>query len=255
MHPRAHIDSVELRVADPERSQRFYEEALGLEVTGSEPLSLGVDGHPLVVLRQGDPGTPAPPSTTGLFHVAYRHPGRRGLASALRRLARSGARLTGASDHGVSEALYLDDPDRNGIEVYWDRPMEDWPMAPDGSVAMFTAPLDLDSLVGETADVEPNEPGTDIGHVHLRVSDVDRAIAFYRDVLGMGLRAQLGAEAGFLAAGDYHHHIGVNSWQSRGGGPPPPGSAGLERFTIAVPDGEPAELRDPDGIEMRLIAQ
>ena len=99
-------------------------------------------------------------------------------------------------------------------------------MAPDGSVAMPTAPLDLDSLVGETADVEPNEPGTDIGHVHLRVSDVDRAIVFYRDVLGMGLRAQLGPEAGFLAAGDYHHHIGVNSWQSRGGGPPRPDRPG-----------------------------
>jgi catechol 2,3-dioxygenase len=257
MDPRAHIDSVELRVSDPERSRRFYEEALGLEPTGDDPISLGAGDHTLLVLRRAESGDPAPPSTTGLFHVAYRHPTRRGLASALRRLAGAGVRLTGASDHGVSEALYLDDPDWNGIEVYWDRPMETWPMAEDGSVAMFTAPLDIDSLIAENDGVNPNDPATDVGHVHLRVSDVERSIGFYRDVLGMRLRARLGDEAGFLAAGDYHHHVGVNSWQSRGGGPPPPGSSGLERFTIAVPAdaAEDEPIRDPDGIEMRLIAQ
>ena len=265
MDPRAHIGSVELRVADVERSREFYARALGLEPTGDDPVSLGASGKPLVVLRQVEPGTPAPPSSPGLFHVAYRHPTRAGLASALRRLAASGTRLTGASDHGVSEALYLDDPDRNGIEVYWDRPMESWPMAPDGSVAMFTAPLDLDSLLAENDAIEPNDPGTDIGHVHLRVSDIDRAIAFYRDVLGMGLRAQMGDQAGFLAAGDYHHHVGVNTWQSRGGEAPPPGSAGLDSFTIALPT--PAardevaarvggtEAGDPDGTRLRLVAQ
>ena len=257
MDPAAHIDSVELRVADLERCRRFYERALGLEHTGADPLSLGVDGRTLLVLREADPGTPAPPTSTGLFHVAYRHPTRAGLASALRRLAASGARLTGASDHGVSEALYLDDPDRNGIEVYWDRPMDDWPWAADGGVDMYTAPLDLESLVAENDAVEPNDPATDIGHVHLRVSDLERAISFYRDELGMGLRARLGDQAGFLAAGDYHHHVGVNTWQSRGGGPPPPGSAGLESFTIAVPSAEqePEERSDPDGIRIRLVAQ
>jgi catechol 2,3-dioxygenase len=265
MDPRAHIDSVDLRVADPERSRRFYEDALGLAQTGSEPLSLGAGGHPLLVLRPAEPGIPAPPTATGLYHVAFRHPTRPGLASALRRLAAAGARLTGASDHGVSEALYLDDPDRNGLEIYWDRPIEAWPMTADGSVDMYTAPLDLESLLGENDGVDPNDPGTDIGHVHLRVADVDRSIEFYRDVLGMGLRAQLGDEAGFLAAGDYHHHVGVNSWQSRAGGPPPPGSAGLERFTIALPSEaarDEAASRiggsvghDPDGIELRLVAQ
>lgn len=257
MDPRAHIESVELRVADVDRSRRFYEQALGLEPTGEDPVSLGAGGHTLLVLHEAEPGTPAPPSTTGLFHVAYRHPTRPGLASALRRLVGAGARLTGASDHGVSEALYLNDPDWNGIEVYWDRPMEAWPWAADGTVDMFTAPLDLDSLIAENDGVDPNDPATDVGHVHLRVSDVERSIGFYRDVLGMALRARLGNEAGFLAAGDYHHHVGVNSWQSRGGGPPPPGSAGLERFTIAVPAKEAGDepIRDPDGIEMRLIAQ
>ena len=279
MDPRAHIDSVELRVADVDRSRRFYEQALGLERAGDEPalpqaigsadgarsVSLGTGGHPLLVLRQAEPGAPAPPTTTGLYHVAFRHPTRPGLASALRRLAAVGARLTGASDHGVSEALYLDDPDLNGLEIYWDRPRESWPMNPDGGVDMFTAPLDLESLLAQNAGVDPNDPGTDIGHVHLRVSDVDRSIGYYRDVLGMDLRARLGDEAGFLAAGDYHHHIGVNSWQSRGGGPPPPGSAGLERFTIALPSEQArddiaariggSDGRDPDGIELRLIAQ
>jgi catechol 2,3-dioxygenase len=265
MDPRAHIHSVELRVADVERSRRFYEQALGLEPTGDDPISLGAGGVPLLVLRAAEPGTPAPPTTTGLFHVAFRHPTRPGLASALRRLAAAGARLTGASDHGVSEALYLNDPDWNGLEIYWDRPRESWPMNPDGSVDMYTAPLDLESLLGQNEGVDPNDPGTDIGHVHLRVSDVDRSIGFYRDVLGMELRAQMGDQAGFLAAGNYHHHVGVNSWQSRGGGPPPPGSAGLERFTIALPSDEArdevaarlggSDGRDPDRIEMRLIAQ
>jgi catechol 2,3-dioxygenase len=265
MDPRARIDSVELRVADLERSRRFYSEALGLEPTGDEPGTLGAHGHTLVTLREADPGTPAPPTSTGLFHVAYRHPSRRGLGSALRRLVATGARLTGASDHGVSEALYLNDPDWNGVEVYWDRPRETWPMNPDGSVAMFTAPLDLEPLLTATDAVEPVEPGTDIGHVHLRVSDVERSVGFYRDALGMALRARMGNEAGFLAAGDYHHHVGVNSWQSRGGGPPPPGSAGLESFTIALPSDEAVaevaervggtEPSDPDGVRMRLIAQ
>ena len=279
MDPRAHIDSVELRVADVDRSRRFYEQALGLEPAGGESasphalgsadrapsVSLGMDGHPLLVLREVEPGAPAPPTTTGLYHVAFRHPTRPGLASALRRLAAVGARLTGASDHGVSEALYLDDPDHNGLEVYWDRPRESWPTSPDGGVDMFTAPLDVESLLAQNPGIDPNEPGTDIGHVHLRVSDVDRSIGYYRDVLGMDLRARLGHEAGFLAAGDYHHHVGVNSWQSRGGGSPPPGSAGLERFTIALPSEEArdevaariggSDGRDPDGIELRLIAQ
>jgi catechol 2,3-dioxygenase len=256
MDPRAHVDSVELRVSDPTRSRRFYEEALGLEPTGDG--SLGAGGHTLVMLRAAEPGTPAPPSSTGLYHVAYRHPSRPGLASALRRLARAGARLTGASDHGVSEALYLNDPDRNGIEVYWDRPRDRWPMTADGSVDMYTAPLDLDSLLAENEGIDPNEPEVDIGHVHLRVSDLARSIEFYRDELGMQLRAQLGDQAGFLAAGDYHHHVGVNNWESRGGGPPPPGFSGLERFTIAVPadtGGGDEVVNDPDGIELRLIAQ
>ena len=254
MDQRAHNGWVELRVADPERSRQFYAEALGLEPISSDPLTLGAGGRALVVLRQVEPGTPAAPDTTGLFHLAILHPSRAELATALRRLAEEGGRLDGASDHAVSEALYLHDPDWNGIELYRDRPKEDWPEGPDGGVGMVTLPLDVQSLLAEAEAVDnrPVHPDTVMGHVHLRVSDLERAVAFYRDELGMKLRARYGDQAAFLAAGDYHHHVGLNTWQSLGGAAPPPGSAGLERFTIASPAGEAQTLHDPDGIELAL---
>jgi catechol 2,3-dioxygenase len=253
--PGAHIGLVELRVADLDRARRFYEDALGLEPIAEEPPSLGAGGRPLVVLREAEAGRPAPPRSTGLFHVAIRHPSRPALATALKRLLGRGGGLSGASDHGVSEALYLSDPDHNGIELYRDRPMDRWPLEPDGSVGMVTMPLDLRDLLGQAASdgAGPVEPGTDIGHVHLKVSDVERSVAFYRDELGLSLRQRMGDEAAFLAAGDYHHHVGINTWMSRGAGPPPPGSAGLERFTFEVPSLEaPVEMTDPDGIALRL---
>jgi catechol 2,3-dioxygenase len=249
----AHIGSVELRVADLDRSRRFYTEAIGLEAVSEDPLALGAGGRPLVVLREADPGTPAPPSTIGLFHLAILHPSRPELARALYRLAENGVRLDGASDHEVSEALYLHDPDWNGIELYRDRPREDWRPGPDGGVNIVTLPLDLQSLAAEAQEAGgPAHADTVMGHVHLRVSDLDRSVAFYRDELGMNLRARYGDQAAFLAAGDYHHHLGLNTWHSRGGGPPPPGSAGLERFTIQSPADGAQELQDPDGIELAL---
>jgi catechol 2,3-dioxygenase len=254
MDEQARIGSVELRVRDIDRSRRFYTEAIGLEFVGEDPVTLGAGGRPLVVLRGAEPGLPAPPGTTGLFHLAILHPSRTELAKALRRLADRGGRLDGASDHAVSEALYLHDPDFNGIELYRDRPREDWPQGPDGGVGMVTLPLDVQALVAEAepVDGDPVHPGTTMGHVHLRVSDLESSVAFYRDELGMNLRARYGDQAAFLAAGDYHHHIGLNTWHSLGGGPPPPGSAGLERFTIAASAAEGRALHDPDGIELAL---
>jgi catechol 2,3-dioxygenase len=251
---RAHIHSVELNVADLERSRRFYTDAIGLEPVGDDPLALGAGGRPLVILREAVPGTPAPPSTTGLFHLAILHPSRAELATALRRLAELGGRLDGASDHAVSEALYLHDPDWNGIELYRDRPKQDWPEGPEGGVGMVTLPLDVQALIGEAEAVDgrPAHPDTVMGHVHLRVSDLERSVAFYRDELGMNLRARYGDQAAFLAAGDYHHHVGINTWQSLGGGAPPPRSAGIERFTITAPAEEGQTLSDPDGIELAL---
>jgi catechol 2,3-dioxygenase len=253
MDERAHIGSVELRVQDLERARRFYVEALGLEVVSEDPLALGAGGRPLVVLREAEPGTPAPPSTTGLFHLAILHPSRLELSRALHRLAEHDVRLDGASDHEVSEALYLHDPDWNGIELYRDRPREDWREGPDGGINIVTLPLDLQSLVAEAEGADgPAHPDTVMGHVHLRVSDLDRSVAFYRDELGMNLQARYADQAAFLAAGDYHHHLGLNVWHTRGGGPPPAGSSGLERFTIQSPADGTRELRDPDGIELAL---
>src|SRR5215211_6110911 len=147
MDERVQIGPVELRVADLERSRSFYGGPIGLEQVGDDPLALGAGGRPLVVLREVEPGTPAPPSTTGLFHLAILHSSREELARALRRLVDRGARLDGASDHGVSEALYLHDPDRNGVELYRDRPQGAWPRTPGGDLAMYTRRLDLDGLL------------------------------------------------------------------------------------------------------------
>ena len=167
----------------------------------------------------------------------------------------------------MSEAIYLRDPDHHGIEIYADRPRELW----EGQVfqRMTTEPLDVDDLLGELED-PASEPfdglpaGTTVGHVHLRVSDVDETVRFYRDVLGFGVMAQLGPSAAFLSAGGYHHHVGANVWESRGAPPAPPGTAGLRRFTIVVPDGDELERvaarlggiegHDPSGNPVILVA-
>src|SRR5215210_2304937 len=199
MDERAQIGSVELRVQDLDRSRRFYTEALGLEPVGDDPLALGAGGRPLVVLGEVEPGTPAPPSTTGLFHLAILHPSRAELAKALRRLAERDGRLDGASDHAVSEALYLHDPDFNGIELYRDRPRDQCPEADGGGVGMVTLPLDVQALIDESEplDGRPVHTDTIVGHVHLKVSELERSVAFYTDVLGMNVRARYGSQAAF----------------------------------------------------------
>ena len=142
--------------------------------------------------------------------------------------------LTGASDHYVSEALYLRDPDHHGIEIYADRPRSLWGEQPD---RIGTWPLDIDDLLSTSEDAVVELPvGTRMGHVHLRVADVGETVAFYRDVVGFDLITQLGDQAAFLSAGGYHHHLGANTWESRGASPAPAGTASLRRFTIAVPD-------------------
>jgi catechol 2,3-dioxygenase len=259
--PRTKVDSVTLRVADADRVAQPYEQAAGLKRIGGGPgtVALSADGErPLLVLNES-PNAPAPPpGAAGLFHTAVLFPERAQLADALRRFATAGFRLSGAADHGVSEALYFDDPEGNGVELYWDRPRDEWPWTDDGGVALFTAPLDLQNLVAQSRDDAPSDDVT-IGHVHLKVSDVERAVGFWRDALGMNMMARMGDQAGFLAAGDYHHHIGLNSWMSRGGPPPQDGALGLERVTLWLPDraelgatvqrlrGAGAEVHDLDG--------
>jgi catechol 2,3-dioxygenase len=166
-------------------------------------------------------------------------PRRVDLARWLAHAARDRVALVGLSDHFVSEALYLSDPDGHGIEIYWDRPRELW----EGQVAarMTTLALDVDSLLGELDRPASHPfaglpPETTVGHVHLKVSSIAEAVAFYRGVLGFALMAQLGSHAAFLSAGGYHHHLGANTWESAGASPPPPGTAALRHATILLPD-------------------
>jgi catechol 2,3-dioxygenase len=225
--PSLRIAAVRLDVADLARSADFYERVLGLPLISREQDSalLGADPRrPALELRAIDAPTPLQPRSTGLFHVAWLHPTRAALAETVRRIA-GAARwpIDGASDHGVSEALYLSDPDGLGIEIYADRPREQWQRPAGGhGVSMVTLPLDLEDLLAQST-VEAGDTvasGTSIGHVHMKVADVPRAVGFYRDALGFEEQAML-PSAAFLSAGGYHHHVGLNSWQSAGASPPP----------------------------------
>jgi catechol 2,3-dioxygenase len=229
--PSLRIASVTLAVSDLDRSVDFYVRVLGLELMGSENhhALLGTeDEHPALLLTSLDEPTIAPANSTGLFHVAWLHRTRAGLAQSLRRVAANNWPLEGASDHGVSEALYLSDPDGLGIELYADRPRESWEPGPEGhGVRMFTIGLDLEDLLAQARGASARiESATRIGHVHLKVSDVPAAVAFYREGLGFEEQARI-PSAGFLSAGGYHHHIGLNSWQSQGGSPAPGDAPGL----------------------------
>jgi len=238
--PETTLGPVHLTVADLHRSLGYYRESIGLDVleSGSGRALLGAAGRVLLVLVE-EPGARPSFGHTGLFHFALLLPERADLARWLAHAARDRVPLTGLSDHFVSEALYLRDPDAHGIEIYCDRPREIW----EGKVfeRMTTLPLDVDGLLGELADPE-TEPfaglpaGTVMGHVHLKVASIDETVAFYRDVLGFELMARLGQQAAFLAAGGYHHHLGGNTWESAGASPPPPGTAALRHATIVLPD-------------------
>ncbi len=177
--------------------------------------------------------------TTGLFHFAILVPSRFDLAQVLARFAATETRLSGAADHGVSEALYLSDPESNGIEIYRDRPSDEWPRT-GGQLAMYTEALDLDALLGEAAAVAVESPtlpaGTTIGHVHLHVRDLAEAERFYVGVLGFEEMQRYGPSALFVSAGGYHHRVGLNTWQGEGAPAPPPDATGLRHFVIRLPD-------------------
>ena len=275
----AHIARVDLRVADVDRALSFYRDVVGLEVAESDgdKASLRSIGGPIfLTLDSTGVAAPADPRATGLFHHAIRFPTRASLGDALARLVDAGYEI-GAGDHLVSEALYIDDPDDNGVELYWDRPTEAWPPPTGGMlVPMATLPVDLEGLLAEGAGRAAvgtgAAQGTDMGHVHLQVSHVGATIAFYNEVLGLDLTARLGGSSGFFSSNGYHHNIGANTWRSLGGKPARPDQAGLERVVFAVKD--QAELdslrarleaegrdaaddstivvRDPDGIELHF---
>jgi catechol 2,3-dioxygenase len=244
--------AIRLKVTALDREREFYERAIGLRPVGESDgvARLGAGGAGLVELTARPDAAPRPNGTTGLFHLAILVPSREELARALVRVLRAGWRLTGASDHLVSEALYLNDPEGNGIELYRDRPRAEWEYE-DGTVQMSTLPLDVQGLLGELEedreDGDDMTAGTRLGHVHLNVADLDTAEAFYAGTLGFDVTVRGYPGALFFATEGYHHHVGVNTWAGPGAPQPPDGSRGLEWFELVV--GEPGRV---DELAQRL---
>ncbi|MCB9077312.1 MAG: VOC family protein [Anaerolineaceae bacterium] len=237
LDPATTVGTVTLGVADLEKMTQFYHQLIGLTILDrtDQTAALGIDAVPLVKLESRPTGKRYP-RATGLFHLAILLPTRQDLGHWLSHLAANRYPLSGAGDHLVSEALYLSDPEGNGIEMYRDRPRDTWEYSPDGTVKMDTLAVDLPALVADAPDTAFTglPAGTRMGHVHLQVNDVNQAVNFYRDILGFDLIATWSG-AGFVSAGRYHHHLGLNIWNSRGAAPPPPGSLGLLHYQIVLP--------------------
>jgi catechol 2,3-dioxygenase len=282
IHPATEVGFLSLTVSDLARSVTFYTEAMGLAILdrGDTTVTLGVGGAPLLLLTERAGARPWPRETqsyTGLYHFAILVPTRADLGRWLRHWLELGLPLPGQGDHLVSEALYLSDPDENGIEIYRDRPRDEWSWA-DGQVRMGTGPVDIRGLLTDAeraAEPWTGLPeGTHLGHIHLQVSNIARSEAFYHDLLGFDIVARM-PTALFISAGGYHHHIGMNTWHSRGATSAPTDMVGLRFFTVDLPDAEAlaavvdrvqaagvplvrqggaVALRDPDGIGVLLRA-
>ena len=235
-----------LTVSHLDGSIAFYERSLGLRVHSSDEHSahMGAGGDDLLVLVEV-PDAGLGGRHAGLYHFALLHESRAELARAVKRLAETRTRIEGASDHGVSEAIYLRDPDDNGIELYADRPRADWPAPrrPGERVEMFTIALDIQGLI-DTVAGEPMQPlagpGLRTGHLHLHVGDVEEGLAFYRDVLGFEVMVNLGSAA-FVSAGGYHHHLGFNVWLGSDVKPKPDDVAGLRHWTVLLESADEVE--------------
>jgi catechol 2,3-dioxygenase len=238
------VGPVTLTVVDLPRAVAFYAERLGFRVHAQdeETARLGAGDLDLLVLV-GRPNAPQARGTTGLFHFAVLLPSRADLAAALARLVATRTPLQGASDHLVSEAVYLADPEGNGIELYRDRPRGEWRWE-DATIRMTVDPLDVDALLAEAEAADRPWSGlpatTVIGHVHLKVAHIAPAERFYCGVLGFDLTTRYGSMASFVSKDGYHHHIAFNTWSGVGLPPLPDGAAGLRRFVIRF--GSPAEL-------------
>lgn len=281
IHPATEVGFLSLTVSDLARSVAFYTEAMGFAVLHQEngTATLGTAGTPLLVITERAGARPWPReqrSYTGLYHFAILMPTRADLGRWVRHWRELGLPL-GQGDHLVSEALYLSDPDGNGIEVYRDRPRDEWQWA-NGQVRMASNPVDIRGLLTEAE--RAGEPwsglpaGARLGHIHLQISDIARSEAFYHDILGFDVVARM-PSALFISAGGYHHHIGMNTWHSEGAPPAPADMVGLRFYTIDLPDTEAlaavvarldaagtplvrqdgaVALRDPDGIGLLLRA-
>lgn len=275
----AYVDHSHLTVEDLPMMAGWYRTALGLSTIAASASgeTLGVAGLPLLTLTTGSSARRAPRSAPGLFHTAFLMPNRMELGRWLVHAAHNNIALTGASDHLVSEAIYLDDPEGNGIEIYRDRARDEWDYNPEGTVAMATRPLDLQALYDETLKEDRfagMANGTAIGHIHLQVSDIPQADGFFRDVLGLDIMARYPG-ASFFASGKYHHHVAANIWNSRGQPKREGSMTGLADYTLrfndpakletvltkldeleiaTTRDGDMVSLTDPWGIGLKLSA-
>lgn len=245
------LGAVHLTVTDLHRSISFYEEAIGLALHRRDErgAALGAGREDLLVLVEEPEARPAG-RHAGLYHFALLHHSRHELARAAHRLldpirahgTGTQTPITGASDHGISEAIYLPDPDGNGIELAADQPRDRWPDLSDPSVSA-PRPLDMGELLalvdGEHTQLRA-DPALVVGHLHLHVGDLERALGFYRDVIGFGVVTGF-PSAAFLAAGDYHHHLGVNTWRGEGVPAVPDGTVGLRHWTVVLDDVDQVE--------------
>lgn len=245
LDPATQVGLLSLAVANLERSVTFYRDALGFAVLerGASQATLGAGDAPVLLLTEVPGATPWPhdrQSYTGLYHFAILVPTRADLGRWLRHWLELGLPMPGQGDHLVSEALYLSDLDGNGIEIYRDRPRSEWRWV-NGTVQMATDPVDIRGVLEEAQREERPwagmAPGTRLGHMHLQVGDIPQAEKFYHGVLGFDIVAHM-PSALFVSAGGYHHHIGMNTWHSRGAGPAPTGFAGLRFYTIESPTEE-----------------
>ncbi|MDH2900858.1 MAG: VOC family protein [archaeon] len=267
-----------LHVKDLEKSLRFYEGTLGLKPIhrnkspndNLELIEFGLkerkSDSPLLVLKHDPYARETVHNFAGLFHFAILQPDRKSLGYALSNLQRKGVKFDGFADHLVSESLYLHDPEGNGIEIYRDKPMDEWSYDSKGLVVMDSLPLDLQSVLKDGEDLKEEHEtfpkGTTIGHMHLRVTNLEQSVDFYAKNLGLHISADWSNfGAMFLAAGNYHHHLGLNTWHSLNGKKHEQDEAGLETFTFNTVDNnskiktkgsEDLLLTDPDGIAIIL---
>jgi catechol 2,3-dioxygenase len=251
------VARVGLKARNAEALAGFYRDVVGLEELSrdGETITLGAGGRPLLDVESDPAARPDDPRAAGLFHTAFLLPARADLARWVRHAIEKRIPISGASDHLVSEALYLNDPEGNGIEIYADRPKETWKWQ-GPSVEMATVRLDLEALMAIVPAGDPGWRGAPensvVGHVHLRVGDPVAAEAWWRDEFGFDTVARYGADAVFLSSGGYHHHIGANRWQSAGAGMRDPGRAGLAWAEMRSSEDTERTVRDPWGTVIRV---